>query len=137
MTHAALIPRPPREEIIEVSTALVWRDARGFVVCDQVPRALQTWDTACEMMQAGRRLQPEGNIAMVVLSNESRTTRGARQAFAELGATQNACVALVVRSRVSEITGNFFLRINRPPFPMRLFEEADDAIEWALGYVGR
>lgn len=130
------VQRPSADKCIECSTATVWLDPRGFVVVDQVPRALQTGPTAAEMMAAARKLVPgTGLIPMLVLANESRTDRDARQTFTE--ATHNACVGLVINSKVSEVTGNFFMRINRPPYPMRLFGDVDDAIAWVLEYVPR
>ncbi|MCB9679761.1 MAG: hypothetical protein H6737_31940 [Alphaproteobacteria bacterium] len=132
------LTRPPPDQCITTTTATIWLDPRGFVVVDQVPRALQTWETAAEMLHATRKALPgDAPIAVLVLSNESRTDRGGRRAFAEIGGKQNACVALVVQSKVSEVTGNFFLRINKPPYPMRLFDDVEEAAEWAATHVVR
>jgi hypothetical protein len=101
---------------------------------DQVPRVLQTHATAVEMLEAASLLAPDGLRAIVVLTNQSSTDRGARQAFSEV--TEGyVCIALVVKSRVSEVTGNFFLRLNGPKCPMRLFKNVDDASEWAVGLL--
>lgn len=123
---------------IQCSCAMAYDHPSGTVTLDQTPRALQTFETACEMMRASVELAPDGHKpAMVVLANESRTDRGARRAFQEVGGPVLACVALVVQSKVAEVTGNFFLRINRPPYPMRLFGDVDEARAWAAEHLGQ
>ncbi|MCA9567989.1 MAG: hypothetical protein KC656_09105 [Myxococcales bacterium] len=109
----------------------------GYVVSDLVPRTTQTWDTACEMLLAGASLAPGFKQAAIVITNESRTERDGRRAFAEVGAPLLSCVALIVRSRVSEVTGNFFLRLNRPAYPTRLFGSVEAAVEWVVPHVGQ
>lgn len=107
-----------------------------MIVIDQVPRATQTWDAALEMLRAAVVLTDGQRAAAVVLANESRTDRSGRRAFQEAGQELLSCVALVVRSRVSEVTGNFFLRIHSPRYPMSMFKDADEACAWAVDYVG-
>lgn len=118
-------------------TAVITRHEQGYVIIDQTPGALQTWDTASEMMHAVATLVPETErAAIVVITNQSRTTRDARRAFSEVGGQVLSCVALVIDSRISEITGNFFLRLNSPPYPSRLFRDETAAREWATQFVG-
>lgn len=104
---------------------------------DQVPRALQTWDTALAILRASVELAGGRKAAVVVISNESRTDRGGRRAFQEAGGELCACVAMVVKSRVSAVTGNFFLKIHSPKYPMNLFEDVDAASAWAVPHVGQ
>jgi len=42
----------------------------------------------------------------------------------------NSAVALLVGSPVSRILGNFFLKLDRPAYPMRLFSNQEEAFEW-------
>jgi len=39
-------------------------------------------------------------------------------------------VALIEKSPVSKVIGNFFLGINKPPFPTKLFTKKHEAIHW-------
>lgn len=39
-------------------------------------------------------------------------------------------VALVVGSPLSRAIGNFFLGLNKPAMPMRLFTDEDEAVGW-------
>jgi hypothetical protein len=38
--------------------------------------------------------------------------------------------ALVLDSKVGKLLGNFFLQINKPKVPLRLFTNRNDALEW-------
>ena len=42
-------------------------------------------------------------------------------------------MAMVVRTPMQRMLGNLFFKINRPPYPTRLFNEEDEAIEWLRG----
>lgn len=43
--------------------------------------------------------------------------------------------AIVVNSLAQKIIGNFYLKINRPPIPTKLFSKQEDAEKWLLQYV--
>jgi hypothetical protein len=62
--------------------------------------------------------------------------RAARQYFAgpETAAVESAA-ALLIRSPVSRVVGNFFLGLNRPQVPTRLFTSKTDALAWLAGYL--
>jgi hypothetical protein len=62
--------------------------------------------------------------------------RAARKYFAgeEAGQTVRA-LAIITGSPVSRILGNFYLGINRPQTPCRLFTAEDEALEWLKEYL--
>jgi len=46
----------------------------------------------------------------------------------------NAAVALVVDSPVSKVIGNFFIGLDKPACPTKLFTSEPDAIDWLRGF---
>ena len=70
-------------------------------------------------------------------AHAASATRDAREYYA---GPENAkvvlAVALLVRSSIGRMMGNFFLGINKTVFPLRLFGEPEPAIEWLRG-LGR
>jgi hypothetical protein len=54
--------------------------------------------------------------------------RKARTVFA--GGTHTKGAALVTGSPLSRVIGNFFLGLSKSDFPLRLFSDADDGIDW-------
>jgi hypothetical protein len=43
---------------------------------------------------------------------------------------------LIVDTPLSRTLGTFFLRVNKPPFPVRLFDNEASAVAWLRAFVG-
>jgi hypothetical protein len=41
-------------------------------------------------------------------------------------------VALLADSPLTRTIGNFFMRLNRPPFPVRIFDAEEEALRWLV-----
>lgn len=65
------------------------------------------------------------------LTNVVKMTQDCRKHFAgpEHAAVFSRC-ALIVRSPLSKIIGNFFLGANKPLRPTRLFNNVEDGLKW-------
>ena len=63
-------------------------------------------------------------------------SRDCRKYFAgpETAATE-AAAALLVVSPIARAIGNFFMGLNKPLLPTRLFTSEDDALTWLRGFV--
>jgi len=80
--------------------------------------------------------QVGGDAPLLVLSD----IRGLRSSTPEsraLATTPEAtalhqAVAVIVGSSITRMMGNLFMRLNRPAYPTRLFNDADAAVEWLL-----
>jgi hypothetical protein len=58
-------------------------------------------------------------------------TRDAREYFSTRGRdTKINSMAVLIKSPISRVVGNFFLGINKPAVPTRLFDNEADALEW-------
>lgn len=63
-------------------------------------------------------------------------SREARNFFTANGRNTNTCAfAIVIDSSVSKVVGNFFLGINKPVVPTKLFTDERSALEWLHEYV--
>ena len=92
-------------------------------------------EDAIEAIQAmteltgGRRtpllVDPRGNRAVA---------RSARRELAGCDSLASA-VALIVGSPLSRMMGEFFLTVNKPRFPMRLFGDEGSAVTWLETFV--
>jgi len=74
--------------------------------------------------------------ALVDLRGLRSMTRECRKYFAgpETAAIESA-VALVVVSPVARAVGNFFMGLNKPLLPTRLFTVEPEALAWLRGFV--
>ena len=62
-------------------------------------------------------------------------TRDARLYMSTVGATLVKGAALITGSAVNRTIGNIFLKIDRPPVPLKLFTSEEKAREWLKQFV--
>ena len=65
----------------------------------------------------------------------SITSNGRKYIAEELAKSGIPATALLVKSRISQLLGSFFIGINKPEFPVRLFDNEQDALKWLKGFL--
>jgi hypothetical protein len=71
---------------------------------------------------------------LVDLHDSGQPSRPARLEFTRQPDLVSA-VALLVGTPLSRIMGNFYLRVNAPPYPVRLVEDEASALAWLRPFV--
>jgi hypothetical protein len=124
-------PGADREPDSVLRTALVWREPE-MLVARFLPGADVDLADARECLAAGARLTDGRAVPVLVDLRPIRSqTAEARAHFASVHTRRVAtAVALVIASPVSRVIGNFFLRLNQPEAPTRLFESEEEARAW-------
>lgn len=65
-----------------------------------------------------------------------RISADARKHFSTNGRqTAINSMAIIVKSPLSRVVGNFFMGLNKPAVPARLFEKEDEAIKWLKQFI--
>jgi hypothetical protein len=123
--------------VIETSVCRMWLGEDGILrtVLSQgcridLERAQEIWDAQRRLLGSDRAL------SFVDIRGISHASRGARELLG--GKAQQRltiALALLAGSGVSKVIGNFFLGLNRPRFPTRLFTSESEAIEWLKGFL--
>jgi hypothetical protein len=123
---------PGREESTTTSTYFERRD--GIVVQAVFSTTRQELADAHANMAAFKRLAAGRTLPVLVdMRGTFATGPGVREYYASAEAnTQTRAVALLIGSPTSRMIGNFFLTINRPPMPSKLFTDPAEAIRWLL-----
>ena len=81
---------------------------------------------ACEKLAKGKR-----HPVLVDLRNIKSVDHQARKYLAGDVATKlTKASAVLVGSPVSRVIGNFFIGLNKPPYPIKLFTSEPEAMEW-------
>jgi len=101
------------------------------------PCSIDTDDTE-EIFTAFDQL---GVLVPTALLADIRTLRGVSlgvrtQMSSERAGRYLSRVALVADSPLTRTIGNFFMRLNRPPFPVRIFDGGDEALRWLATQPG-
>lgn len=106
----------------------------GIIVQRIVTSGEQTLEDARENTRAYDEIAAgEKRLLLVDMAVPYSTGPGVREYYAtpEAGRCVKA-LAMVTPSSTTRIVGNFFLSLNRPPYPTRLFTNVDDAVKWLL-----
>jgi hypothetical protein len=126
-------------EPIELRIQSVWLDASDDVFHVVVrPNSHMEVDDAVASVEAACRLADgKRRPCLVDMRGLTGMSRAARTYYAgpEPGRVHTA-VALVVGSPLNRAIGNFFLGLNRPLIPTRMFDTPAAAREWLRG-IGR
>ena len=64
------------------------------------------------------------------------TTKEARQYLKGKGAEGLSAGAFLINSAVQQILGNYFIKFDRPPIPIRLFTDQGKALQWVQKFKG-
>lgn len=113
------------------------KDKEGVVHMRYRPNSSVNLETAIENIQETARIGEGRKVPMVVnLTGVKSVSRDARRYYSgEETAKYVSAVALVAESPVSRVLGNFFLGIEKPPMPTRLFSSEEKAREWLVQFM--
>ena len=126
-------PRAGSERIVNVHTDVFWVSDGVLGIHIKGPCSIDTKDTD-EIFAAFDRL---GVVGPTPLLADIRTLRGVSLGVRTHMSSERAGrylsrVALVADSPLTRTIGNFFMRLNRPPFPVRVCNGGDEAMRWLM-----
>ncbi|MCK4763576.1 MAG: STAS/SEC14 domain-containing protein [Candidatus Aminicenantes bacterium] len=127
------------EKIIETRVSKTWLGDDGILRESLFRGAGVTLDDMKEIIAAQFEFTKEKKVPLLVdMRTIKSTTRDAR-VYASSEKTEDAvsAVALLVSSPVSKVLGNFFIGVNKPPYPRKLFTSETNAVEWLKKFLPR
>ena len=119
----------------ETSTQKLYWDSENEIVWGELFADITTEKLAKENIDAQERIRDSMNKektrVIIDMTAVFEISKEARDYFAnERTASIQRATALLIGSAVSRIIGNFFLGLNKPITPTRLFTDPQDAIKW-------
>ena len=117
------------------STQKIYWDPENKIVWGKVFRNVTTEELARENIDAQERVRDSLNREMtrvlVDMCDVTEMSKAARDYFGnERTASIQRATALLVRSPVSTVIGNFFMGLNKPISPTRMFTDPEMAVQW-------
>ena len=108
----------------------------GILAYHPIPGLVLTHEVALQVLVVGMQITDAPRPTLVLMQDMARVEREAR-AFLASQEYMQLCsqTALVVGSPVSRVIGNFFVGLNRPSYPYKLFDDPELAAEWLRGFV--
>jgi hypothetical protein len=133
----------PLPEEKKMSSEIDLRSQNVHLGADGIVRARLKPHLQIELADAEAAVHSIGQLAagkrvpvLVDMSQLKAMNRDARVYFAGPQTAQvESAVALLITSPLGRAIGNFFLGINKPLFPTRLFTSETEAISWLSGFL--
>ena len=124
-----------KELKVETSTQKLYWDSENEIVWGELFGNLGTEELAKENIDAQESIRDGMNKAktrvLIDMTAVTEISKEARDYFAnERTASIQRATALLIGSPVSRVIGNFFMGLNKPISPTRLFTDPHKAIQW-------
>ena len=128
-----------KELMVETSTQKLYWDGENEIVWGELFADQTTKERAKENVDAQERVRDILGKAktrvLIDMAAISEISKEARDYFAnERTASIQRATALLISSPASRIIGNFFMGLNKPISPTRLFTDPREAIKWLQTY---
>lgn len=120
-----------KREIVEARIAQIWKKD-GFCHVKIKDKAVIDVDDVKELDNVVKRLMGERKSLIIAdLSQIRYVTFEARKyrAIAEFSGHIGA-LALIIENPIAQVIGNFFIGINKPQFPVKLFHSKSNGVGW-------
>ncbi len=112
-----------------------WQVPEGYVRIEHEPgSALDGQDALRELAACEQVASSLPTPLWVDIRGVRSVTREARKAFADSSVPSR--VVMFVDSSLTRTMANFFIGVARPGIPVKVFSDADDALEWLLDHEG-
>ncbi len=119
------------EQVHELNVCNMWRDQDGILHEDFFPDVEVELDDVKEIVAIATKYFSGDNLVFVDISKLRGVSYDARNYLKTDEASANAkAVAYKVRTKRSQIIGNFLNSVNTPQFKTKLFVDDDKALNW-------
>ena len=124
-------------EPITTRTCVMGLKEDGIIYHDYFPDTYDTLVDAQEHLAAIMKLTPQRRRPLLVDIRPMRAIDRAARAYysGQDYARSVTAVALVVGSLVTQVMANFFIGLNQPPVPTRLFTSEAEAVAWLKNFI--
>ena len=108
-----------------------------YIITIVIPKNIEIEvDDVLAIRNANEKLSNGKNYVVLVLVGEFSTiSKEAREATAtsDFGETRKA-MAFIISSLPQRIVGNFFINMNNPPTPTKIFNSKEEALAWLKNF---
>ncbi len=128
---------PAKTKVIELNAYYTWMGDDGIARTKVKPMSDVTLKDAKENSIAVNSLHIKKDFPLLIDSRDIRSiTKEARDYFS-MNNRESHVIAfgIIIGSPLSRIIGNFFMGLNKPRVPTRLFKNEAEALKWLKAYL--
>ncbi|HTA61857.1 MAG TPA: STAS/SEC14 domain-containing protein [Bacteroidia bacterium] len=128
---------PANCHIYDVTCYWTWMGVDGIARTKVKPQAEVTLKESKENSEAVNGLYKNKKFPLLIDARQIKSiTKEARDHFSIQNRSTNInSFAVIIESPLSRIIGNFFMGLNKPSVPAKLFNNEQDAIAWLKQYL--
>jgi hypothetical protein len=125
-------PMEVPKNAISVRCYWTWMGDDGIVRTKVKPEAEISVNDAMENTEVVTSFYVDKKYPILIDSRNIKSmTREAREHFSARGRDpKTSAFGIIIKSPISRVVGNFFLGLNKPAVPTKLFDNEKDAVEW-------
>lgn len=124
------------DNCIELRCYWTWMNEEGIAVTKVKPKAEVVLEDAMENSKAVNSF-PSNRYSLLIDTKEIKSiTKEARDFFSMKGRDSKVIAfAILIKSPLSTIIANFFMGLNKPRVPVRLFYDEKKALDWCKTHI--
>lgn len=125
------------DKVIEVEKFFTWMSADGIMRTRVKPNAEIFVEHALENTKAVEQFFYGKKFPLIVDIREIKSiSKEARDHFSMKDRKSAvSSIAIIINSQLSRIIGNFFMGLNKPAVPVKLFSSELEAVKWSKQYL--
>lgn len=125
------------ENAIENRGYYTWMGEEGIARTCVKENAEITLELAKENTESVNTLYKGKKFPILIDSRGIKSmSRDAREHFSTKGRdTKTNAFGIIIGSPISRVLGNFYLGINKPPVPTKLFSSEEEALDWLKQFI--
>ena len=126
-----------KSEIVDLRVFRTWLDTDGICYTIVKPNAIIEIEDAIANSAAVKQVSSGAIYPLLVnLKAIHSISKEARDHFSMQNRTAGVkAIGMLIKSPGSRIIGNFFLGLNKPTVPTKLFTDKDKALQWLQKFV--
>jgi hypothetical protein len=114
----------------------IWLRPDGIVQLVWAPQTTVLIEDATAALEAMAKLTGGRRSPLLVYMHDTGSLDRPTRAELTRRSDLQSAVALIVGTPLTRMMANFFLSVNKPQFPTRLFDNEESAVPWLQGFVG-
>jgi hypothetical protein len=127
----------PPKHALELFVFWTWMGDDGICRTKTKPDAVVNLKEAVENSMAVDSFYEGKKFPILIDARQVKSmAKEARAHFSTNGRKTNInAMAIMVKSPLSRVIGNFFMGLNKPPVPAKLFDDESEAVIWCKQFV--
>lgn len=124
-------------KIIKTRTGVMtWDSESHFLFIELYEGAIETIDDAIANCKLGSEITENKPFVMCLdISKMHSISLEARKYYSKNSSTTNQGIAIITRTPISRVIGNFFIGLNKPKLPVKLFSSKTESIVWLDQFI--